>query len=42
MLFQEIIVFKISPGGGEGVYSQLKAYKWYPYTIPTNHVLAAY
>ena len=25
--FQKIIVYKIPPGGGRGVYSQLKAYK---------------
>ena len=26
--FQEIIVYKIPPGGGEGVYSQPKVYKY--------------
>ena len=26
MYFQKIIVYKIPPGGGRGVYSQLKAY----------------
>ena len=26
MLFQKIIVYKIPPGRGRGVYSQLKAY----------------
>ena len=25
--FQEIIVYKIPPGGGEGVYSQPKVYQ---------------